>query len=242
VAVFDRVFGGAPFFGISALDETIGSRLPMVIHNGTAYHDRQALLLIWDGALESRFRVESLPGMNFYSQPALVTEARGSKLISINNMPAAEFMEKIGIISTNNKINAFYAFPLLIDNHDGAGPNPYAVHAVGDDGVLNCGSALTTGATLQLVNQLQENVFRSSGQIAETLKKEDGGKNHLIVSCFGRSMPLVDLRDEMRLFQKQLEGMPYLFIYSGGEFCPIYDKQSGMRNGFYQFSVISVSF
>jgi hypothetical protein len=39
-----------------------------------------------------------------------------------------------------------------------------------------------------------------------------------------------------------MEGTSYGFIYSGGEFCPVYDEGGGIHNCFQQFSIISVSF
>jgi hypothetical protein len=240
VEILDRVSGGTPLFGTNALDETIENRTPLIIYNGNSYADRLALLSVC-GAVESRFAVKSLPALNFYTKPAVVTEVRDSKLVSINNIPAVEFMEKLGIIS-KNKVNAIYGFPLLVDNRDGKGPKSCAIHSIEDGGALRCGSAIVKGAVLKLVNQIQDEVLRSSEQLAESIKKEGSKKNHLIFSCFGRSAPLVDMKDEMGLFQKHLEGVPYVFIYSGGEFCPVRDEQSGSHNCFHQFSIISVSF
>jgi hypothetical protein len=239
--ILDRLSGGTPVFGTNALNETIESRMPMVIHNGRAYLDRLVLLSICGGVPESRFIVQALPAINFYSQPALVTEARGNRLISINNMPAVEFMEKMGVIS-DGKLNAIHSFPLLVDNNDGEGSKSYGIHSIEEGGVLCCGSAIAKGATLKLVNQMQEEVLRSSEQFIELIKKEKNKNAYLIFSCFSRSAPLVDLKDEMRLFQKNMEGTSYAFIYSGGEFCPVYDEQGGIHNHFHQFSVISVSF
>jgi hypothetical protein len=238
--ILNRASGGTPVFGTKALAETFGSRTPMVIHNGTVYSDRLVLLTIC-GSVESRFAVKSLPAMNFYSQPALVTGAQDNKLISINNIPAVEFMEKLGIIS-EGKVNAIYGFPILIDNNDGTGPKSCAMHSIEDGGVIRCGSTIAKGATFKLVNQMQETVLESSEQFLESIKKESGKKIHFIFSCFGRSAPLVDLKDEMKLFQKYMDGTSYVFIYSGGEFCPVYDERGGIRNRFHQFSIISLSF
>jgi hypothetical protein len=179
--------------------------------------------------------------MNIYSQPAIVTGVQGNMLISINNIPAVEFMKKIGILSPD-KTNAIYGFPLLIDNHDGTGPKLCAIHSTEENSGLYCGSVIAKGAMLKLVNQMQEEVLRSSEHLIESIKKEDGKNGQLIFSCFGRSAPLVDLKDEMKLFQKHLEGKSYMFVYSGGEFCPIDNKQGEIRNCFHQFSIISLSF
>jgi hypothetical protein len=240
VDILDRISGGTPIFGTNALDETIENRTPLVIYDRSFYSNRLALLAVY-GAVECRFEIESLLLMNIYSKPAIVTEAQANRLISINNVPAVDFMENLGIVS-KNKLNAVYGFPLLIDNDDGAGPKSCAIHSIEDGGVLRCGSVITKGATLKLGNQIQEEVLRSSEQFAKALKEEGGKKSHLIFSCFGRSAPLVELKDEMRLFQKCLEGIPYVFIYSGGEFCPTRDKQGEIRNAFHQFSIISLSF
>jgi hypothetical protein len=238
--ILDRLSGRTPVFGTYALDETMGNKMPLVIHNGTAYPDRLTLLSICGGAPESRFTVKTLPVMNFQSQPALVTDARENRLISINNMPAFEFMEKAGIISKSNT-SAVYGFPLMINNNDGIGSKSCAVHSVEEGGVLRCGSAIARGATLKIVNQMQKEVLQSSEQLIESIKNESGTKAHLIFSCFGRSAPLLDLKDEMNLFQKNMQDISYVFIYSAGEFCPVYDEHGGTHNCFHQYSIISVS-
>jgi hypothetical protein len=238
--MLDRLSGRTPVFGTYALDETIGIRTPMPIYNGTAYHDRLALLALYGGALKSRFTVKTLPAINFQSHPALVTDARENRLISINNMPAFEFMEKAGILSAGTA-NAVYGFPLMINNNDGTGPKTCAVHSVEEGGVLRCGSAVARGATLKIVNQMQREVLRSSEQLIETVKTGGDTKIHLIFACFGRSAPLLDLRDEMSLFQKNMQGISYVFAYSGGEFCPLYDGQGKTHNHFHQYSIISLT-
>ncbi|MDR2631911.1 MAG: FIST C-terminal domain-containing protein [Spirochaetaceae bacterium] len=241
VEILDRASGGIPLFGTNALDETFENRTPLIIHNGSSYADRLALLLVYDGTMESRFDIKSLPALNIYSKPALATEVQGNKLISINNIPAVEFMEKLGIIS-KNKANAVYGFPLLVDNNDDAGPKSCAIHSIEDGGVLRCGSTIVQGATVKLVSQMRDEVLRNSEQLIESIKEAGSKTNHLIFSCFGRSIPLVDLEEEMALFKKHMEGRSYMFIYSGGEFCPVHDKQGKIRNCFHQFSIISLSF
>ncbi|MDR2110286.1 MAG: hypothetical protein LBP32_03160, partial [Spirochaetaceae bacterium] len=130
VDTLDQVSGGRPLFGTVAVGETLKDQSPMIIHNGAAYSDRISLLLI--SGVENRFCVESIPAMDIRNQPVLVTGASGNRLISINHIPAAEFMEKIGIIC-NGALNAVSAFPLLIDNHDGMGLKFCAIHSIEND-------------------------------------------------------------------------------------------------------------
>ncbi|MDR3123550.1 MAG: FIST C-terminal domain-containing protein [Treponema sp.] len=239
--IFDSLSGGTPVFGTYALDETFERRMPMILHNGTAYSNRLALVAICGGVPERRFVVKTLPAINIYSQSALVTEAQDNRLISINNMPAAEFMEKLGVISENNT-NAVYGFPLLVNNNDGTGLKSCAIHSIEDGGVLRCGSGIVNGATLKIVNQMQAEVLHNSEELIALLKNEGNKKAHVIFSCFGRSAPLLDLKDEMSLFQDGLPGISYVFIYSSGEFCPMYDELGGTHNRFHQYSIVSLSF
>jgi hypothetical protein len=174
VDILNRISGGTPIFGTNALDDTIENRTPLIIYDGASYSDMLALLTIY-GVVESRFEIKSLPPMNIYSKPAIVTEVQGSRIISINNIPAVEFMEALGITS-KNKVNAVYGFPLLIDNNDGTGPKSCAIHSIEDGGVLRCGSAIARGATLKLVSQMQEEVLYSSEQLAEAIKKSGDKK------------------------------------------------------------------
>jgi hypothetical protein len=237
--ILDRVSGGTPLFGTNALDLTPVRRTPMIIHNGTAYSDRLALIFVY-GDMKSRFHAKSLPEMNIYSKPAVATEVQGNRLVSINNIPAADFMEQFGIISGDN-MNASYGFPLLVDNHDGRGIKSIGIYGIEDDRALHCGCVLAEGATFKLANQMREEVLRSSEQLVELLKEESDRKNHLIFSCFGKSAPLIDIKDEMRLFEKNLGEESFVFVFSGGEFCPIENEQGKLFNSFHQYSIISMS-
>jgi hypothetical protein len=237
--VLDHVSGGMPLFGTNALDQTLDVRMPMIVHNGAFYSDRLALILVY-GAIESRFYIKSLPEMNIYNKPAFATEVQGNRLISINNIPAADFMEQFGIISGDN-INAVYGFPLLIDNHDGRGIKACGIYGTEEDRALRCGIAIAEGATLKLANQMREEVLRISEQLVELIKKDSDRKNHLIFSCFGKSAPLVDLKDEMRLFQENMEENSFVFVLSEGEFCPVAAEGGEVLNCFHQYSIISLS-
>jgi hypothetical protein len=49
---------------------------------------------------------------------------------------------------------------------------------------------------------------------------------------------------EIELIQKELAGFPapYLFFYSGGEFCPQYTESGGIVNRFYQYALVACQF
>jgi hypothetical protein len=237
--ILDRLSGGVPIFGTVALDETTKDRLPLVVHNGKAYANSLSLLLV--SGMEGRFFQEPIRPTVIYNQPACVTEAQGNKMVAVNNMPAAEFMEKVGILSGSD-LNAAFAFPLLVDNHDGAGPKPAAIHKREGDG-LRCGCTFSAGASLEFGDCIRKDLFQSTKRIAESIKKLKGRSGNLIFSCYGRVVILIDPMDEMELVKNEMEtSPPYVFIYSAGEFCPVYDEGGGLRNRFHQFNIVSLNF
>jgi hypothetical protein len=238
VNVLDRLSGGKPLFGTVAVDEAIGSRSPMIIHNGEVYTDRLAMIL--SGNAESRFLIENVPTAGILSRPALVTSAQGNRLAAVNNMPAVRFLEKAGVISGGG-LKSICAFPLLIDNHDDRGIHVYAIYGI-ENGVLRCGGSISEGATLRIGNFSREELLCSTGRFAESLRDMRDVAGHLVFSCYGRSVALLDMQDEIERFQNGMKGRDYLFIYSGGEFCPDCGKEGKAVNLFQQYSIISAGF
>jgi hypothetical protein len=64
----------------------------------------------------------------------------------------------------------------------------------------------------------------------------------LIFSCISRSVALADPLAEMALVSAQMRdaGMPYVFLYSGGELSPRSDPSGNVQgNRFYQYALIA---
>jgi hypothetical protein len=74
--ILDRLSGGTPIFGTIALDEAVGSRSPMTVHNGAAYPDRLSLLLVSAG--ESRFTRNPSPQRVFATGRPLLPRLRAT--------------------------------------------------------------------------------------------------------------------------------------------------------------------
>ncbi|MDR1948801.1 MAG: FIST C-terminal domain-containing protein [Spirochaetaceae bacterium] len=239
VSVLDRLSKGRPIFGASALDMNTNVRSPKTIYNGAAYSDRLALLLL-SGGREPQFFVDSIPHKKTRSQQAVITEAEGNRMFSINNMSAVSYMERIGLIN-DGVIDLLYAFPLVIDNHDGEKPWPCVIVGIGPDGALLCGGSILPGSTLSIGSPLGEDVLTTAARIVEIAKQKQDRDGLLIFSCFSRNVALVDSGDEMKLVQKLMadSSLPYIFLYSAGEICPLCTGDGKIVNRFHQYSIIS---
>lgn len=239
--VFDRESGGVPVFGMGALDADTKIRTPKTIFRGTAYSDRMVVLLFL-GNLEPRFFIDSVWGHNIYTQKALVTAAEKNRMISVNNLPAAEYMRTIGCITENTQDMLFLS-PLAIDSGYNGLPTLFIIYTINDDGSLTCSVNTPEGSTIHIG-------FPGSGEVISSAKiitgavKSAGGEAALILSCFSRSVILTNPLDEMEAVQEDLKdsALPYMLGYAGGEICPVYDGKGRAVNQYHNYSIIACVF
>jgi hypothetical protein len=242
VKVLDQVSGGIPIFGTGALDVTIATRTPMTIYNGTAYPDRLAVILL-SGCASPHFAIDSIGEQKNHSQKAVITAAEGNRIISINNTPATVYMEKIGLI-TKGVLNTLFAFPLTIENRQGEKINNCIIQSKEANGSLVCSCSVSTGSTLYVGVPSIDVVLKTVVNMTRRIKEKQDRNLLFIVSCFSRCIALVEASEEMNLIQKELAdfSVPYIFLYSGGETCPVENAAGRMQNRHHNYAIISCSF
>jgi hypothetical protein len=238
INILDRLACGAPLFGSVAFDVDTKVRSPMTIHNGAASLNRLALMLLY-GDIAPNFFLDSIPERIISNQKAVITAASGNRLIGLDNMSAAAYMEKTGLLSANNLVQSLFAFPLLVDPHDGSKPKPLTSYDVGQDGSLICSAPVPAGATLNICFPTSDLVLGTAVDITAAVRKQNSVSGLLMFSCVSRSVMLPDPKIEMETIQEQLRGFPapYLFVYSGGEICPRRGKNGEMHNGFHLYII-----
>ncbi|MDR2304770.1 MAG: FIST C-terminal domain-containing protein [Treponema sp.] len=237
VGILDRESGGVPIFGTGALDMDTKIRTPKTIYRGTVYSDRMPVLL-FSGNLKPRFFVDSVWKHNIHTQKALVTAAKGNRMITVNNIPAAEYMKKIGLI-TEKRLDMLFVFPLAINSSAGSLPNLFIIYTINDDGSLTCSANIPQGCTVYIGSPGSGEVINTAKNITGAVKKTPGDAA-LIFSCVSRSIILTNLQEEMDAVQEALnDSYPYIFIYSGGEICPVYDEKQAVVNRYHNYAIIS---
>ncbi|MDR2786036.1 MAG: FIST C-terminal domain-containing protein [Treponema sp.] len=253
VRTLDRVSVGVPVFGSIAVDHAAELRSPRTIYNGEYYADRLPLVLLW-GNVKPRFFACSLPRGVRITQNAEITEAEGNRLISINNMPAAAFMEKIGI-GNQGDVNIMYAFPIVVDSHDGSEPRLIAISKTDSGGALISEQDVPTSGTVTIGTIDEKLVIESTRYLMDKIKKASVQNGLLVFSCASRVFTLQDPIKEMTLFRQEFADLPrpFLYTYSGGEICPLYKSEKDKSekdepgedkpvNSFHQFTVVACAF
>jgi hypothetical protein len=137
-----------------------------------AYSDRMPILL-FSGNLAPRFFIDSVWDYNIHSQKAIVTAAKGNQMITVNNIPAAEYMKKIGPI-TEERLDLLFVFPLAIYPDQSALPNLFIIYTVNNDGSLTCNANIPEGSLVHIGSPGSGEVINSAKNITTTAKKAGG--------------------------------------------------------------------
>ena len=236
-AALDKACGGIPVFGTVALDIGAHIRNPKTIYQGTAYDDR-VVLLLFKGPVKPHFIFRRFPEGSSLSQDAVITSANGAEIISINNEPAASFLQSIGLIQSVFS----QAIPLVIADSEGKNQEVVVVQKITEKGTLICGRHIPVGGMLDIGAITADYVLESMRALIREIKKdEDKTRFSMIISCFLRTIVLGGAAAEVSLIQQELGASPggYLYLNSGGELCPRYAKSGETVNQALQYAVIA---
>jgi hypothetical protein len=243
VSILDRISGGVPIFGSAAIDITTSLRNPVTIYDGNVYSDRLVAVL-FKGNVRPRFFTYALPGEPRFSRKFTITEAKQNRILSINGNPAAEFLERLGVIN-NGGVEVLYAFPIVVNYEDGTPPRVFTISRVDPDGSLVSGQDIPPGGLVNIGTISGNLVLASTRHIIEQIKTVPEPSVLFLISCFSRILTLQDSLEEVNLVLKQLRDWPtpFVFFSSGGELCPIPVKgQDKLINAFHQFTIIACVF
>jgi hypothetical protein len=228
VETFSRLSGGVPNFGMVSVDHNSDYRESKVILNGAAYYDRYALVLL-AGAVKAEFFTGSISTDKIFREKGLVTASSGNQLQTVDGKPAADYLREVGFASDENgMIVGINTFPFIVDYNDGTTPVMRAIFAQTPEGWAVCGGDVPVGATLSIGNMDAREVIATTAATLSTVLAARGARCVLMFSCVGRYFKLgYDQTKEIEKVQEILEGtgIPYQLAYSGGEICPVYDRE-----------------
>ncbi len=74
--------------------------------------------------------------------------------------------------------------------------------------------------------------------------RKNGSNGILAIPCFTRSLVIApNQEDEMKKTQQLLGAdIPFVLLYSGGEICPVYNKEGALVNRFHNLTYTLVAF
>jgi hypothetical protein len=239
----DGVCGGIPIFGAVALDFDTHIRNPRTVYNGTAYSDRLTLLLL-KGPINPRFFSTSIPEKYIISQDAVVTAAKGSRIISVNSEPAVSFVKGLGLFQGDEQAPN-PAIPLIAEGPGRTGPTAVVMQGATPEGEVICGNLVQVGETLNIGMLNADYVIESANALLEEIKNScESRKNLIICSCLLRSILLGGSHEEeIELIRKELKSFEHCLIFSSaGEICPRYTEDGKTLNQLFAYALIACRF
>jgi hypothetical protein len=240
-AALDQVSGGKiPVFGTCAIDVAQKIRSPKIMYQGRAYADRMALLF-FKGPVRPRFFASLFPEQFFLTQDAVITGVSGNLITTINNTPAASFLEDLGLLQSNF-LKVTPAIPLVIHYIDGSSRQVVILSDITPEGAVISNRNVRVGGVLKLGAITADHILESVKVLVRDIKQNGNGEGLFMFSCFMRTVATGgNSMAEIEAIQKEFAGspQPYVLCYSGGELCPQYTEAGGMRNRFYQYALIA---
>ncbi|MDR1966172.1 MAG: FIST C-terminal domain-containing protein [Synergistaceae bacterium] len=221
---FADISGGVPNFGMLAVDSNDDFRDSQVISRGEAYRDRYAFAL-FGGGVTPRFFISSISSEKVFMEKGVVTSADGNRVHAVNDKPAVEYLEGLGLKkNADGTIASVTSFPFVVDYNDGSFPVVRVIFSIAPDGSAVCGGDIPMGATVSVGHVDCDEVLATTTEaVSDAMLSGEAGCAFMF-SCAARYLALgYETMSEQEKVQNLMEGVstPYLFSYSGGELCPV---------------------
>lgn len=231
---------GMPIFGAVAMDDTVGHQRARVIHKGRAHADAMAFVLL-AGNLAPRFALATIPARNVSRRKVVVTACENNIIHEFNGIPVLRFLQMRGL-AMDGSPEGLDAIPFLVESQDGMGPVARNVFDLTPEGYAVCGGDVPLNATVSIGALEYDDVIETTADLMQSVAELAQGRSVLMFSCVCRNIALgVETLTEMEAIQTALRanGVPYQFSYSGGEFCPVYDREGNPVNRFHNSAIVA---
>jgi hypothetical protein len=234
-----RLSGDTPFFGSLPCDQTLDCHESKVIHNGKAYRDSLAFVLM-EGDVHPRFFVTAIPERDIQKQHAVITESDGVILKKVNNIPIIDYLSSLGL-TKDGAIEVLTTIPLMINYNDGSKPVAMGLFGVTPEGYVRCAMDVPVDAALSIGVLDYDSVMKTAEETVSRFPDPKDIHGILMHPCLTRSMILEpNGADEMKKIVGLLgDRLPYQLSYSGTEFCPLETAEGKLVNHMHNFTFIA---
>jgi hypothetical protein len=199
------------------------------------------------GEFEPDFKVvTALDYEALIQEAALVTDADGPILKSVDTIPALDYLRKIGVVGDKG-IGQLFAVPAIVIYENGVRAARAILESLpdGSKNVFAAGSIPVGGRiSFSLLNSDQ--TIMTAVELTRYFENENA-QNTLNYSCAARSWALgtryfAELEvyaDHYKRLSKSGKSANYIFGYSAGEICPVPDKDGNLINCLHNYSLIA---
>ena len=240
LAALSGLSGGVPVFGAAACIHTAEFHNIKTFFNGSEYDSSMAVIAFW-GNMEPKFFISDIPGEKIISQEAIITDSYKNRIKKVNGIPVLKYLESVGLAKDGN-LEGIASFPLVL-HVPGGSRLIRSVFGV-EKGEIVCSGAVPSHIPMEISFCDRDFVLESARKTANECKKwllsqnSSDPRTALVVSCMIRRWTLgTDVYAEIREIYEGLRDLPYHFVYSHGEYCPVRTENGKAENYFFNYSL-----
>jgi len=237
VRAIDMVSGGVPLFGSLAFTHLLDLSGIETWGDGERHTDALTLVALF-GEVNPEFHLTTIPDERTIHQKATITKAEKNQIQSINGMTPLNYLESIGL-AQNGHVTALPAIPFVLTLSDGS-QVVRTVYSTTEEGAILAFGDTPQGSVVGFADVDADFVIKTTSEtIAGTIAVK--AENILVFSCAGRRWTLgVRTEGEIEKIVQHFDKLcSFMFAYSGGEICPVRNRQGDLVNRFHNFSMIS---
>ena len=227
----DKSCAGLPIYGGVCYGINFGNEKSCTLYNGQSSPNAIGMILVY-GNVQPEFKAMALPDRYTRHDRAVITESEGPILRKVNDMPMLDYLSSVGYTVQTGA-------PIMVYYEGMAKPVALSIYMTFEDGSILCGGECPVGAAIALGDISRDVVLETSKESIQYIAEAQGKNAAIIVPCSVRYFALYPKSDdEMKLTVEALK-IPYIMGYTGGELCPVADKDGVLRNRFHNFTYTS---
>jgi hypothetical protein len=241
-----------PFFGTLSVNLGIENTNYVIAGGGIATDT--CTFIAFYGNIEPTFHITtSFAFDDSFSDAAEITDVDGSILKEVDGITAVKFIEGKGIKVAADKglaDSSIWTIPAILTYPDGTQIVRAFIKIVEGTEFMYATGSMKVGAKVVFSLLDGDKTLASAAKLVEDLKNSKG--NDIIAySCAARAWSLgTNFFAEAQKVAKCAEGyleangvpLNYNVAYSGGELCPVKDKDGNMVNAFHNYTLIACAF
>jgi hypothetical protein len=244
---FPKIVGNLPIFGSLSISSSVDLQMSYVFCDGENYSDRFAFILI-QGDISPRFYRGTISEQKILKDRGIITKSQDSYIFTINDVPVFDYLKNtLGLNIDVDDPALIHMIPLILDINDGTLPIVRLIMGFTPEGVAFCSGQIHEGTSLSLGRFDKDTVLETTSCTIKTILEQESQLNGILIySCAARYWALgFDTQVEMEAVRDTLleSKIPYVMNYSGGELCPVFDKDGKtFTNQLHNYSFVACVF
>ncbi|MDR0983959.1 MAG: hypothetical protein LBL93_02990 [Ruminococcus sp.] len=248
LSLVDEYFEQVPLYGSVLFSSAAGHFLGFSCIGDGKKLENEAIFIAVYGELKPNFMVVS--GVNetvTLHNSVKVTKSESNTLYEVNNIPMTEYLHSIGVLDSSFNSESLWVLPALLEDKERGITKVRAFMGISQ----HCPTAfyasgnIETGSTVYF-GQLDSEATNKSARDAFEKLANIGADCFLGISCIARAWSngtqyLKEFYDVAEIYEKHKaetgKELSYQIINSGGEICPVKDKNGNWVNTLHNYSL-----